>query len=162
MYGCAHEKVRDCSAELERLLDYYETHQEPCGGIREDDLFARRSTPQEAGVALGGGADRIADQLYCTNYGLAARSVLRGQTDAPRVERMYRALRSFLLDIQIVSRDKRFDGAWMRAFDLDIDEYYGMDKDIDWGPYCIECGWVMSYLPLVLMDDDSPGSYFLK
>ena len=30
------------------------------------------------------------------------------------------------------------------------------------GPYCIECGWVMGYLPLVLMDDDTPGSYFLK
>ena len=37
-----------------------------------------------------------------------------------------------------------------------------MDKDVDWGAYCIECGWVMGYLPLVLIDDDTEGSYFLK
>ena len=160
MYGCAHEKVRDCSAELERLLDYYEAHQEPCGGIREDDLFARRSAPQEAGVALGGGADRIADQLYCTNYVFAALSVLRGKTDDPRVERMYRALRSFLLGIQIVSRDRRFDGAWMRAFDMEYGEYYGLLLDRDWGPYCIMAGWTMGIIPLVLLEESGANAFF--
>ena len=160
MYGCAHEKVRDCSAELKRLLDYYEEHQEPCGGIREDDLFSRRSAPQEAGVAQGGGADRIADQLYCTNYVFAALSVLRGKTDDPRVERMYRALRSFLLDIQIVSPDKRFDGAWMRAFDMECGEYYGLLLDRDWGPYCIMAGWTMGIIPLVLLEESGANAFF--
>ena len=160
LYSCAHEKVRDCSAELERLLDYYEAHQEPCGGIREDDLFSRRSAPQEAGVAQGGGADRIADQLYCTNYVFAALSVLRRKTADPRVERMYRSLRSFLLDIQIVSRDRRFDGAWMRAFDMEYGEYCGLLLDRDWGPYCIMAGWTMGIIPLVLLDELFSKSFF--
>lgn len=153
MYSCAHETVRDCSAELERLLDYYEARQDPCGGLREDDLFSRRSAAQEAGVAQGGGADRIADLLYCNNYVFAALSVLRNKTDEPRVERMYRRLKSFLLNIQIVSDDKRFDGAWMRAFDMDCGEYYGLQLDRDWGPYCIMAGWTMGIIPLVLLDE---------
>jgi hypothetical protein len=160
MYSCAHQKIRDCSAELGRLLDYYEAHQEPCGGIREDDLFARRSAPQEAGVAQGGGVDRIADQLYCTDYVFAALSVLRGKTDDPRVEKMYRALKSFLLDIQIVSRDKRFDGAWMRAFDMEYGEYYGLTLDRDWGPYCIMAGWTMGIIPLVLLEELGANTFF--
>ncbi len=153
MYSCAHKTIRDCSAELTRLLDYYEKHQEPCGGIREDDLFSKRSAPTEAGVAQGGGADRIADQLYCTNYVFAALSVLRKKANNPLVVKMYRNLKSFLLDIQIISGDKRFNGAWMRAFDMEYGEYYGLLLDLDWGPYCIMAGWTMGIIPLVLLDE---------
>ena len=161
MYSCAHGTIRDCSAELKRLLDYYEEHQEPCGGIREDDLFSRRSAPLEAGVAQGNGADRIADQLYCTNYVFAALSVLRGKTSDPRVEKMYRKLKTFLLNIQIVSRDKRFNGAWMRAFDMEYGEYYGLLLDRDWGPYCIMAGWTMGIIPLVLLDELYSEKFFV-
>ena len=160
MYCCAHRTIRDCSQEIGRLLDYYEARQEPCGGLREDDVFSRRSAPLEAGVAQGG-TDRIADLLYCNNYVFAALSVLRKKSDEPRVERMYRLLKSFLLDIQIVSDDKRYNGAWMRAFDMDYGEYYGLQLDRDWGPYCIMAGWTMGIIPLVLLDELYSEKFFV-
>ena len=55
-----------------------------------------------------------------------------------------------------------FDGAWMRAYDMDIDEYYGFDKDKGWGAYCIETGWMTGYIPLVFMYEDELGSYFFR
>ena len=54
--------------------------------------------------------------------------------------------------IPIRSTDERFDGAWMRAFDMDTMEYYGCDKDFAWGPYCILTGWVTGAVPLVFLD----------
>ena len=160
MYCCAHQTVRDCSHELDTLLNYFERHQAPCGGIWEDDLFHHRSAPLEAGVAQGGGADQIADLLYCNNYVFAALSVLRKKTTAPRVGEMYRRLRRFLLDIQIVSQDKRFNGTWMRAFDMEYGEYYGLTLDRDWGPYCIMGGWTMGIIPLVLLNELGAPPFF--
>ena len=159
-YSCAHQMVRDCSVELATMLDYFEDHQAPCGGLWEDDLFLRRSAPLEAGVAQGGGHDHIADQLYCNNYVFAALSVLRRKSAETRVEKMYQRLRAFLLDIQIASPDARFDGAWMRAFDLDCGEYYGLTLDRDWGPYCIMAGWTMGIIPLTLLADAGGVPFF--
>ena len=50
----------------------------------------------------------------------------------------------------------------MRAYDMDIDEYYGLDKDKGWGAYCIETGWMTGYIPLVFMYEDEHGSYFFR
>ena len=99
--------------------------------------------------------------LYCNDYVFAALSVLREKTDEPRVERMYRQLKSFLLNVQIVSEDKRFNGAWMRAFDMDYGEYYGLLRDLDWGPYCIMAGWTMGIIPLVLLDELFSKHFFV-
>ena len=51
----------------------------------------------------------------------------------------------------IVSGDPRLDGGWMRAFDTAAGEWYGLNKDMDWGAYCIMGGWVMGYVPQALM-----------
>jgi len=32
-----------------------------------------------------------------------------------------------------------------------LGEWYGLNKDMDWGAYCIMGGWVMGYVPLSLM-----------
>ena len=49
--------------------------------------------------------------------------------DFANAAKLYSGLRGFLLRTQIASDDPKFDGAWMRAYDMDIDEYYGFDKD---------------------------------
>ena len=153
----------DCSAHLAELLDYYESLQEPCGGIREDDIFERTSAV-EAGVASGKGLDRIGDQLYCNNYLFATLALLRrGRFPQPlsdQIERLYQGVHRYLLKIQIKSNDPRFDGAWMRAFNMDLDEYHGMAHDADWGPYCLMTGWVMGYIPLTLLEDIGGPPFF--
>lgn len=35
----------------------------------------------------------------------------------------------------------RYDGGWMRAFDMKRNEYLGNNGDTGWGPYCMESGW---------------------
>ena len=146
----------DCSARLKELLDYYETLQEPCGGFREDDVFERTNVV-EAAVASGKKQDHIGDQLYCNNYLFASLGLLRRgkfpQAEAERIERLYQGVRRYLLHIQIKSDDKRFNGAWMRAFDMDLRDYHGMAHDADWGPYCMMTGWIMGYIPLTLLED---------
>ncbi len=146
----------DCSARLKELLDYYESLQDPCGGFREDDVFEKPRII-EAAVATGKGIDRIGDQLYCNNYLFATLALLRRgifqQEERTRIERLYQSVRTYLLNIQIKSKDPRFDGAWMRAFNMDLNEYHGMAHDADWGPYCLMTGWVMGYIPLTLLED---------
>ena len=146
----------DCSFCLKLMLDYYETLQEPCGGFREDDVFERTNVI-EAAVASGKGRDRIGDQLYCNNYLFATLALLRRghfpKDERARIKRLYKNVRNYLLNIQIKSKDPRFDGAWMRAFDMDLNEYHGMAHDADWGPYCLMTGWVMGYIPLTLLED---------
>ena len=75
---------------------------------------------------------------------------------------LYSGLRGFFLRTQIASDDPKFDGAWMRAYDMDIDEYYGLDKDKGWGAYCIETGWMTGYIPLVFRYEGEHGSYFFR
>ena len=146
----------DCSTRLKELLNYYEGLQEPCGGFREDDVFERTQVI-EAAVATGKGIDRIGDQLYCNNYLFATLALLRRgffpNEERTRIERLYQSVRNYLLNIQIKSTDPRFDGAWMRAFNMDLNEYHGMAHDADWGPYCLMTGWVMGYIPLTLLED---------
>ncbi|MBQ9369435.1 MAG: hypothetical protein IJT83_16760, partial [Victivallales bacterium] len=146
----------DCSTRLKELLDNYETLQEPCGGFREDDVFERTQVI-EAAVATGKGLDRIGDQLYCNNYLFATLALLRRGSfsikERTRIERLYKNVRNYLLNIQIKSKDPRFDGAWMRAFNMHLNEYHGMAHDADWGPYCLMTGWVMGYIPLTLLEE---------
>ncbi len=153
----------DCSSRLKELLDYYESLQEPCGGFREDDVFERTQVI-EAAVATGKGIDRIGDQLYCNNYLFATLNLLRRgsfpKEERTRIERLYQSVRNYLLNIQIKSKDPRFDGAWMRAFNMDLNEYHGMAHDADWGPYCLMTGWVMGYIPLTFLEDIGGTAFF--
>ena len=169
MLACVQASTdEDFSDKLNWAMDYLLGYQTESGGICESKVDLDINV-NESGIAVGNGSDHIADILYCNNFAFNAFSVLSKlpaervrRVDVTRAKDAYRKLRDFLVRIQIKSVDPKFNGAWMRSYDLDIDEYYGMDKDVDWGAYCIECGWIMGYLPLVLVDDDTEGSYFLK
>ena len=55
-------------------------------------------------------------------------------------------LLDFMARIQIRSKDKRLDGAWMRGYDLKNRDYYACNADADWGTYCIESGWCNTWV----------------
>ena len=155
----------DFSRTINGVLDFYERNQHPRGGIAETKI--RLVAHEEAGVGIGDGSDHIADLLYCNNFSFAALSILaklppekaKG-VDIAKARRIYAKLRDFLASVQISSSDAKFDGAWMRAYDMDIGEWHGLDKDAGWGPYCIETGWTMGTIPAVFLFDDRDGSYF--
>ena len=99
--------------------------------------------------------DAIADMVYCQNtlaYSLNILLSQNGNYNRALAKELFDTLIDFLLDTQICSPDKRFNGVWMRAFDMDNMEYYGCDKDFAWGPYCILTGWVTGAIPLVFLD----------
>ena len=155
----------DFSGPINGVLDFYARNQHPAGGISEVKI--RLVKHDEAGVGIGDGSDHVADMLYCNNFSLAALSLLlrlppqkaKG-VDMARARDVYGKLRDFICKVQIASSDPRVDGAWMRAYEMDLGEWYGLDRDSGWGPYCIETGWTMGTIPAVLMFDGKSRSYW--
>ena len=168
MLACAHRVPgRDYSKAINHVVDFFCGYARPCGGIEEAPI--RLLDDDEASVGFGDGSDHIADLLYCNNIVFKALSVVmklpaekRAGIDMEKAKKLYDGLRGFLMKTQIASKDPKFDGAWMRAYDMDIDEYYGLDKDKGWGAYCIETGWMTGYIPLVFMYEGEQGSYFFR
>ena len=76
---------------------------------------------------------------------------------------MRKGLIGFLLSTQITEEDNRLCGGWMRAYDMENGEYYGVNKDLGWGPYCIMGGWIMGFFPLLLLaDNEEPSIYGIE
>ena len=48
----------------------------------------------------------------------------------------------------------------MRGYDMQLNEYYGLNKDLDWGSYCIMAGWVMAFVPMVFLTEEYGESFF--
>lgn len=169
MLSCAQYSTHtDFSEKIIPILEFFFALQQSCGGITETPIRLINHT--EAGVGIGDGSDNIADLLYCNNFCFNALSVLiklpeekRGTLPMEKIRHAYEKLREFLLSIQLNSSDGRFDGAWMRAFDMDNHEYYGFNKDMDWGSYCIMAGWVMTFIPVVLLlEEEEKESFFFR
>lgn len=100
---------------------------------------------EEFSVSMGKERDKIVDMLYCTNNLLGCFTLISGMTNAGTVqtdvaEKMRKALIDFLLSTQIIENDNRLFGGWMRAYDMENGEYYGVNKDLGRGPYCIMSG----------------------
>ena len=60
----------------------------------------------------------------------------------------------------LFDEDNRLCGGWMRAYDMENGEYYGINKDLGWGPYCIMGGWIMGFFPLLLLADNGAPSIY--
>ena len=142
---------------IDKLLLYFKDRRHKSGGFSDGKAyFDKNSLGKDMEFAVGFGAgDAVADLVYCQNtlaYSLNILLSAEGGYNRSLAEDMQNGLIEFLLDTQIRSKDERFDGAWMRAFDMDNMEYYGCDKDFAWGPYCILTGWVTGAIPLVFLD----------
>jgi hypothetical protein len=51
---------------------------------------------------------------------------------------------SFLISAQLKSDNPAIDGAWARAFDVNLKEVFGSPADAGWGPWAIESGWTVA------------------
>ena len=149
----------DYSALINELIDYLANISLPCGGIySEDNLsFAKRTNKDtECGITAPWDPDKISDQLYCVNNILVALSLLKNLPDDGKIQKekglqVFRKLLDYVVKIQIVDEDKRFNGGWMRSYSITEEEYYGLDADVLWSSYCIMAGWTMGMIPLALL-----------
>ena len=109
--------------------------------------------------------DRIVDMLYCTNNLLGCFSIIRSMKKPLKITcglamQMREKMITFLLDTQIAEGDARLYGGWMRAYDMEHREYYGVNKDKVWGAYCIMGGWIMGFFPLLLLEEEGAPSIY--
>jgi len=166
---CAAQEVGcgNYSGLINDLLDFFATFQSPCGGIRESELVMSDETftHTEFSVSMGSRHDSIMDILYCLNNLLGCFSLIRSmenpcQIDVEKTATIHKKLIRFALDIQLVEEDKRLHGGWMRAFDMQTHSYFGVNKDKDWGAYCVMGGWVMGFIPMLLMSEEGIPSIY--
>ena len=131
---------------LMRVVDDLEKHRHPSGGYAEwdTDYKAACSRNHKGECALlASNGDPVADLLYSNNWlplGFAYAYMVTGEW---RFYKLWCQVASFIASAQIHSEDKKLDGAWTRAFDMDAGEICGMPHDAGWGPYCIESGWTV-------------------
>jgi len=133
----------------------------PSGAIHEKlgDLAMGRYPPPQSNEAYGtneaalvqANGDPVCDLLYTTNF--AFLGLHEAALVAP--EAGYRAaedrLAEFLCRIQVRSTKHPYlDGAWMRAFDDQLWEYWGSSADLGWGAWCVESGWTNTWIASVL------------
>ena len=129
-----------------RIMDYLDAHRHVSGAIPEWDTgyqanCARNHTGECALLANNG--DPVADLLYSNNWlplGFAYAYLATGEE---RFRKAWCDTASFLLSCQTVSEDKLLHGVWMRAFDIEAWEVYGVPHDAGWAPCCIETGWTV-------------------
>ncbi|MBM7580130.1 hypothetical protein [Jeotgalibacillus terrae] len=132
------EKLRD---GLSRVMDYLISHQHSSGGVEEaDNPDPERYGYEDTGVYIYNG-EGIADLLYTNNFMLMNVWEAWKQTGNEYYFECYRKLRDFLVNVQIESDSCLYHGGWMRAYDLNYEEYFGNNGDTGWGPYCMESGW---------------------
>ncbi|WP_440273700.1 hypothetical protein [Ferdinandcohnia sp. SAFN-114] len=126
---------------LYEVLDYLTENQHKQGGIEEsDNPDPERYGTEDTGVFRMNG-EGIADQLYTNNFLLMNVWEAWKATGDTKIKKIHEKLAHFLSNIQITSQRKEFDGAWMRSYHLDSEEYFGNNGDTGWGAYVIESGW---------------------
>lgn len=131
----------EIEAGLRRIIDYLDSHQHACGGIEEaDNPDPGRFGLEDAGVYIYNG-EGIADQLYTNNFLVMNSWEAWKATGRASDRKLHGEVAGFMRSIQIRSGDKRYNGGWMRAFDMEKGEYFGNNGDTGWGPYCMESGW---------------------
>ena len=166
---CAAQEIGcgDYSDIINELLDFFQSLQSPCGGIQESELVMSDETftHPEFSVSMGSRHDNIIDILYCLNNLLGCFSLIGSMTNpgsiyVEKTADLQKKLVRFTLNIQLTEADKRLCGGWMRAFDMQTHSYFGVNKDRDWGAYCIMGGWVMGMIPLLLMAEDGMPSIY--
>jgi hypothetical protein len=156
-YLIQHDDSGQIERGMKQIIDYLLACQSELGGIEEmDNPDPERFGKEDAGVYIHNG-EGIADQLYTNNFLLMNVWELWKATGNLEYRKLYDELSSYMCQIQIASTDVRYDGGWMRAFDLKNGEYFGNNGDTGWGPYCMESGWTNGIastgLLLMLLDE---------
>lgn len=92
---------------------------------------------------LSKNGDPIVDLLYSMNWlpiGFIQAYFVTGDS---YFKELWEKVAKFMISSQIHSSNGQINGGWARAFDVELEEVYGMPKDAGWGPWVIESGWTV-------------------
>ncbi len=119
-----------------------------CGAFTKNSEYGTHESPviQENG-------DPCTDSLYTSNFAVislneayAAVKAAGNQTLASKYQKYAKSATDYLVKIQQVSTDSKYNGVWCRGFDYQKWETYGSDGDAGWGIWCTESGWTQSFI----------------
>ena len=129
------------------VCERLEGYRHKTGGYLEVDpgytAYRSRTAGTESSMLADNG-NEIAELLYSLNWLPLGFSYAYYVTRDTLFLEKWKSIAKFLQDAQIVSKDRKIDGAWSRSLDLKRMEIYGMPHDVGWGPCCIESGWTVA------------------
>ena len=138
------------TADLARL-------RHPNGGYRESDTGYKAACARTAAgecSLLTENGDPVADLLYSVNWlPIGFATAWRATGDA-YFYGLWRDIAAFCIASQMHADAPAQDGAWCRAFDLELGEACGCPHDAGWGPLCSESGWTDAEILMGLMLPD--------
>jgi len=135
------------------------TTQQPSGALRERFGQGGHFQAPASNEAYGTGesplgqreGDPVCDQLYTTGFALLGLHEAVAATGDKGLKAAEDRLARFLCRIQVRAPQTPYlDGAWFRAFDDQIWDYWASAADIGWGPWNAESGWGPAWINTVL------------
>ena len=145
---------------LDRITKYVLAQQQPCGAIAErvgDPKNTHYPPPSsndsygttEAPVIQQNG-DPASDLLYTQNFAFLGLHEAAAATNDVKIREAEDKLADFLCRTQLRSqRHPYLNGCWMRSFDYKRWEYWGSSSDLGWGAWCVESGWMNTWIASV-------------
>jgi len=139
---------------LRQISQYVLAAQHASGAIRQRVVHETTANNQygtgESALIQANG-DPVCDLLYAVNFAFIGLHEAAAATGDPELKQAEDRLADFLVRIQIRSDVRpELDGAWYRGFDFQKWDYWGSDGDIGWGVWCIETGWIQTWITTTL------------
>lgn len=142
---------------LDKVVSDMLKYQAPCGAIREELGPPSRGQygPPKSNHAYGSteaplifkNGEPVADMLYTNNFAFFSLNEAAHVTKDKRYMEAVKKLANFLIRIQVrSSKHKDLDGAWFRAFDYGLWDYWASNGDAGWGAWSTNTGWIQSWI----------------
>ncbi|WP_309118944.1 hypothetical protein [Paenibacillus sp.] len=133
---------------LYRVAEDLQSFKHPSGAYLEWDegyqAAMRHGMGEGESSLLAKNGDPVADLLYSNNWLPIAYMQAYFVTKDEWFLRRWEEHAAFLLSAQLAGDNPQIDGAWARAFDVELHEVYGNPADAGWGPWAIESGWTVA------------------
>jgi hypothetical protein len=145
---------------LRRMAEALLAFQDECGALREEigpgqshygpPKSNERYGTNEASLIQQNG-DPACDLLYTSNFAFLGLHEAAAATGDAFYLQAENKLAEFLCRIQASSSvHPELDGAWFRAFDFKIWDYWASNSDWGWGVWSTETGWTQAWITSVL------------
>lgn len=145
---------------LTRIVEDLLEHMDETGAIKDafGDISKGKYPPPQSNESYGtteasiiqDGSEPATDLMYTTAYAFLGLHEAAEVLKDIKIKAAEDKLAEFLCRIQVSSDEHKYlDGVWMRCFDYEKWEYWGSSADIGWGAWCVESGWLNSWIPCV-------------
>lgn len=143
-------------AWLDQMVGDLLRNQMPCGAIREElgsgsspygPVKSNRAYGTKESSLIFQNGDPVADMLYTNNFAFFSLNEAAQATGNEKYRAAVKKLADFLVRIQVKSnRHEELDGAWFRAFDYRLWDYWASNSDSGWGAWSTLTGWIQSWI----------------